>query len=252
MVQEHKGRGIIFLLRLNGHRDSDRRLLDFIPSRLSPKQLYSRHKLKTKKMALRRSILAAVFVLSCANFVTASPEALPRGLSRNLMGLLRRDLCTENGQVDCFNDCMPPDGNCCDDGSGTYCPSGEYCVPNGCCPNGDECSGGGGTVTYDDLTGTGSFPTGTAAQSTTQTFVQTPTTTFGNAATTAKASQTGLANTATSTTHVNAETSTKASTAAVVTVTQGSSSSSGAGSTSSSIAERYALLLLAFAQWALV
>jgi len=207
-------------------------------------------------MALRRSVLAAVLLLSCANVITASPEANPRALNQNLFGLLRRDLCTENDQVDCYNDCMPPDGNCCDDGSGTYCPSGEYCVPNGCCPNGEECSGGGGTITNDDLTGTGAFPTATAAVTTQQqTFVETPTTTFENGATnTAKATQTAGVSTATSTsTHTaNAATgSTKTSTGgATVTVTQGASS--GAGSFTPSIVERYALLLMTFAQWVLV
>jgi len=207
-------------------------------------------------MALRRSVLAAILVLSCANVITASPEALPRALNHNLFGLLRRDLCTENGQVDCYNDCMPPDGNCCDDGSGTYCPSGEYCVPNGCCPNGEECSGGGGTITYDDLTGTGQFPTGTAAATTSEeTFVPAPTTTFANGVTTtAKATQTADLSTATSTsTHTTNEdtgSTTKSSTGGATVTVVGSSN--GAGSFTPSIVEQYALFLIAFAQWLLV
>lgn len=102
-----------------------------------------------------RSVLFATVALSILNFTIATPDSLPRVFHK-------RDLCTENDQVDCFDNCMPPDGVCCNDGSGTYCPSGEYCVPNGCCPIGEECSGGGGTITNDILTGTGALPTATS------------------------------------------------------------------------------------------
>ncbi|KAF2188389.1 hypothetical protein K469DRAFT_95000 [Zopfia rhizophila CBS 207.26] len=54
---------------------------------------------------------------------------------------------------------MPLGSVCCDDGSSTYCPIGDYCDTNGCCPLGKFCNGPGGTMTFDTLTGTGSFPT---------------------------------------------------------------------------------------------
>jgi hypothetical protein len=79
----------------------------------------------------------------------------PRGL------IFRRDICTDNGEVDCESKCMPPGAVCCNDGSSTYCPAGNNCIPNGCCPKGSTCSGGGGgTITNDILTGTGTFPVG--------------------------------------------------------------------------------------------
>ena len=92
------------------------------------------------------------FVLSFLNFTAAAPDS-------GLRILHRRDVCTQDGQVDCYSNCMPPQAVCCSDGSGTYCPPVEYCVPNGCCPNGETCTGGGGTTTKTTLTGTGSSPT---------------------------------------------------------------------------------------------
>lgn len=83
------------------------------------------------------------------------------------------DICAENGQVGCYSTCIPPDAVCCGDGSGTYCPSGEYCVPNGCCPNGQECNGGGGTITetgaLSTTTNSGAFSTATSVASSTAT-----------------------------------------------------------------------------------
>ncbi|KAI0632715.1 hypothetical protein C8Q77DRAFT_1158190 [Trametes polyzona] len=44
--------------------------------------------------------------------------------------------------------CFPLDGSvCCDDGSGTFCPPRNVCIPNGCCPIGETCQGSGGTIT---------------------------------------------------------------------------------------------------------
>jgi hypothetical protein len=100
-----------------------------------------------------RSTLYATFLLSFLNLTLATSNH-PRIFRRG-------DICYENDQVDCDSSCMPADANCCNDGSGTYCPSGEYCDIDGCCPEGELCSGGGGTATIDNLTGTGSFPTGT-------------------------------------------------------------------------------------------
>ena len=99
------------------------------------------------------------FVLSFLNFTAAAPDA-------GLRILHRRDVCTQNGQVDCYSNCMPPKAVCCSDGSGTYCPSGEYCVPGGCCPNGKTCTGGGGTSTITTLTGTGPSHTATSTAAT--------------------------------------------------------------------------------------
>ena len=101
-----------------------------------------------------RFVLFSAFVLSLLNFTVATPDSGPRIFHR-------RDICTENGQVDCYSNCMPAGAVCCSDGSGTYCPNGQYCVPNGCCPNGQECSGGGGTITETTLTGTAPLPTST-------------------------------------------------------------------------------------------
>lgn len=126
-------------------------------------------------MAGRFAFFAAS-VLSILHFTVATPDSLPRNI-------FRRDICTENGQVDCFDSCMPPDGVCCNDGSGTYCPFGNNCVPNGCCPIGEECSGGGGTITNDFLTGTGSLPTDTSipeSPNTPTTAIITPTNAEGS------------------------------------------------------------------------
>ena len=69
--------------------------------------------------------------------------------------------CSSSGQATCEKSCMPIDAVCCDDGSSTYCPNGEYCVPNGCCPTGETCDGvGGGTLTLG-----GSAPTSTSEDS---------------------------------------------------------------------------------------
>jgi hypothetical protein len=76
-----------------------------------------------------------------------------------LGGLLRRDLCTDNSEIDCEQSCMPVGSICCNDGSSTYCDAGTVCIPGGCCPVGQQCSGPGGTETF-LLTGTGALPTG--------------------------------------------------------------------------------------------
>jgi hypothetical protein len=90
--------------------------------------------------------------LSLATFSLASPDRLG--------GLIRRDVCTDNAEVDCEQSCMPAGSVCCNDGSSTYCDSGDTCIPGGCCPVGQECSGPGGTQTF-FLTGTGVLPTDT-------------------------------------------------------------------------------------------
>ena len=71
----------------------------------------------------------------------------------------RSDICTENNSVACDSSCMPPGSVCCYDGSGSFCTSGNFCDSDGCCPIGEMCTGPGGTMTFDVLTGTGSFPT---------------------------------------------------------------------------------------------
>src|ERR1700722_13055005 len=100
-----------------------------------------------------RSTLYATFLLSFLNLTLATPS--------HARIFRRDDICSENNQVDCDFSCMPADANCCDDGSGTYCPSGQYCNLGGCCPEGEQCGIGAGTTTIDTLTGTGSMPTGT-------------------------------------------------------------------------------------------
>ena len=82
-----------------------------------------------------------------------------------LGGLFRRDLCTDNDEVDCEQSCMPAGSVCCNDGSSTYCDPGTTCIPGGCCPVGQQCSGPGGTETF-LLTGTGALPTGGAVATT--------------------------------------------------------------------------------------
>ena len=68
---------------------------------------------------------------------------------------LARDICSSNGQVDCEQSCMPLGAQCCDDGSSTFCPVGQYCIPNACCPIGETCDGGGGgTTTVGTVVGT--------------------------------------------------------------------------------------------------
>jgi len=68
---------------------------------------------------------------------------------------LVRDICSSNGMVDCEQSCMPAGSQCCDDGSSTYCPVGQYCIPNACCPIGETCTGGGGgTTTVGTIVGT--------------------------------------------------------------------------------------------------
>ena len=69
---------------------------------------------------------------------------------------------------------MPANANCCHEGTGVFCPSGEFCVANGCCPDGQVCgTSGGGTETI-DLTGTAVSPTKTPTASETPTATETP------------------------------------------------------------------------------
>jgi hypothetical protein len=89
--------------------------------------------------------------LSLATLSVAIPERLG--------GLVRRDICTDNDEVDCEQSCMPAGSVCCNDGTSTYCDEGTTCIPGGCCPIGQTCSGPGGTQTF-FLTGTGAAPTG--------------------------------------------------------------------------------------------
>jgi hypothetical protein len=64
----------------------------------------------------------------------------------------------QNSLVNCDSECMPADANCCHDGSGTFCPSGEYCVANSCCAKGKVCGPSGGGTATDTLTGTAPAP----------------------------------------------------------------------------------------------
>src|ERR1700742_827480 len=110
-----------------------------------------------------RAFLLAYFSIALINPSLA--------FSERQSGLLRRDICSDNQMVDCDTNCMPVGSRCCNDGSGTYCPSGDVCIPGGCCPIGKKCSGPGATMTNNILTGTGSFPTDTTSRTT-----RTPTT----------------------------------------------------------------------------
>jgi hypothetical protein len=116
-------------------------------------------------MRFNKSILLSLSLLTLS---FASPDR--QG------GLVRRDICTDNSEVDCEQSCMPAGSVCCNDGSSTYCDPGEVCIPGGCCPRGQECSGPGGTQTL-ILTGTGALPTGNTSPLTTYT---TPATAGGN------------------------------------------------------------------------
>ncbi len=190
-----------------------------------------------------RSILVVTFALSILNFTVASPDSNPRVFHK-------RDLCSENDQVDCFDSCMPPSGVCCSDGSGTYCPSGEYCVPNGCCPTGEECSGPGGTITNNDLTGTGDLPTATTAPVSNTGIHNNPSAVQASPTTMTAPTTFGQATTNPIT--FNAHTS--HTTAAVVTfqaTTSTASPAKGSGNAVSALSdglERYALLLIAGGQ----
>ncbi|KAF8861554.1 hypothetical protein BDZ45DRAFT_671865 [Acephala macrosclerotiorum] len=65
--------------------------------------------------------------------------------------LLARQSCSSSGEATCDQSCMPIDAVCCNDGSSTFCPNGESCVPGGCCSDGETCDGsGGGTLTLDN------------------------------------------------------------------------------------------------------
>lgn len=172
-----------------------------------------------------RSVLIVSFALSFLHAAVAT-DANPRVLHARDLFLDKRDLCTENGQVDCYDSCSPPDAVCCSDGSGTYCPNGEYCVPDGCCPNGESCSGGGGTLTNDILTGTGTTAPLTTNQAQT-THAQTTATGNGNT------QGGGLSqNTATQ----NANTQTTAAATKTVTAPTGNAQNTGAGSTTTVVA----------------
>jgi len=116
-----------------------------------------------------RSTLYATLLLSFLS-LTLATLSRPR--------IFRRDICSENDYVDCDSSCMPAGANCCNDGSGTYCLSDQYCNPGGCCPDGEQCDTNAGTATIGTLTGTGSMPTDTL----TETIV--PVTSVGNAAST--------------------------------------------------------------------
>jgi hypothetical protein len=113
------------------------------------------------------------------SFPTPATQLNPRALSNALQ---IRQTCGSEGEATCEQSCMPLDAVCCNDGSSTFCPFGDVCIPNGCCPVGETCSGGGGTVTFnnpatpspspnnpapastanfgDTTTDLGSFPTG--------------------------------------------------------------------------------------------
>lgn len=157
-----------------------------------------------------RSVLFASVAFTLLNFTVAASNANPRIIyARDLFLAKRQDICTENGEVDCYDSCAPVDADCCSDGSGTYCPNGQYCVPDGCCPEGEICSGDGGTITDDNLTGTGSYPTSTA----------------GNAETTAQQATTAkTTKAATTAATVTEENNTLSTAAATKTVTAGNSS----------------------------
>jgi hypothetical protein len=179
-----------------------------------------------------RSVLFGTLALSILNFTFAASDP-------GLRIFHKRDICTSNYQVVCYDNCMPPDGVCCDDGSGTYCPDGDYCVPNGCCPIGEHCSGGGGTITYDVLTGTDTYPTDTYYTNTATTAQVIHTTTHTTPTT---------ANTiAQAATNLNAQTRT---TSAVAT-TSAAGVFKGSGNAVSALShslERYALILIAGGQ----
>jgi hypothetical protein len=95
------------------------------------------------------------------SLATLSLAISPRKpLSKRHVGLFRRDICTNNNEVDCESSCMPAGSVCCNDGSSTYCNAGSLCIPNACCPVGSTCTGSGGTQTLTVLTATGANPGG--------------------------------------------------------------------------------------------
>lgn len=121
-----------------------------------------------------KPVLAVLLLSPLSLAIQSSPRLnsnslvarLPQQLSpRNIpVTLLRRQTCSSNGEATCEQSCMPTDAVCCDDGSSTYCPNGEYCVTNGCCATGTVCDGiGGGTSTLFDAASStqGSSPTST-------------------------------------------------------------------------------------------
>ena len=123
-------------------------------------------------------------------------------------GIFRRDLCTENGQTDCDDNCMPVGAVCCHEWQRRLCcDAGLVCNANGCCPPGEECIGGG-TMTYDiSLTGTGALPTGGPAATAGNTY----TVAALDTSTTSAAGSTVQAHSTPSTTKVTVSTNTAAS-----------------------------------------
>ncbi len=160
-------------------------------------------------------------------FLSLSLLTLSLAIPDRQGGLLRRDICSDNSEVDCEQSCMPAGSVCCNDGSSTYCDEGDVCIPGGCCPIGQVCTGPGGTQTL-LLTGTGALPTGNTS----------PLTTYTTAKTTAKTTAAGNGNGGNTFTVAPLDTSTKTGAGSTATAATHTASSGGStGLTSSNGAE---------------
>lgn len=93
--------------------------------------------------SLLLSGLAVILEAPLSIAIHLGPRALPNTLEV-------RQTCSSLDEATCEQSCMPFDAVCCNDGSSTYCPFLQTCVPDGCCPDGEICSGGGGTTTIDN------------------------------------------------------------------------------------------------------
>lgn len=148
--------------------------------------------------------------------VAAAAQLNPR-IAHSDLFRRQSDSCAADGLAVCESSCMPLDGVCCDDGSSTYCDSGNYCVPGGCCETGETCSGGGGTIT-NIISG----PTSTGDTSE-------PSSTFDSSS----ASTTSADSSEPSSTFDSGSFSTTTQAASEPTTTSGSGSGSGSGSSTS-------------------
>lgn len=106
------------------------------------RQLFQPHH-STSSVTMYKQLFTVLLLVSLSLSLQPKPRSLPVDL------LARQSTSCESDGSICGDSCMPTNANCCNDGSSTFCLSGEYCVTGGCCDDGEVCSGGGGgTLTF--------------------------------------------------------------------------------------------------------